>query len=331
MKKVFIPIFLFLFIFISCNKKEISEEKSWEEFSKTVNEIKKKQGINTENKSEIQFQKNENTKIPEEFLGTYIPMNFELFLKSEHSYTKALYQTWDLYTLLMLQNDICYSDLNFHDGYAIDNNLISKWKYIKDNENYYIIDEKGRLYKRINTDGSYNGYEFYAEYVLTEIFKDAKHKQNIKLTDGFVYIDDEQFTLVLDMNFLEAENDCIWLTNGKQLFVLKIEGLTAKIYETESIESHHGIKETDKIYKEIPMFYWNDENYPDLDISKLNKNDLRLLRNLIYAKHGYQFKSEDLKQIYENFDWYKVNPNFKESSFNEKEVLLKDSIINKEK
>ncbi len=36
----------------------------------------------------------------------------------------------------------------------------------------------------------------------------------------------------------------------------------------------------------------------------LGKNELRIVRNLIYAKHGYIFKSTDLKNLFSNFVWY---------------------------
>ncbi len=40
------------------------------------------------------------------------------------------------------------------------------------------------------------------------------------------------------------------------------------------------------------------------DISSLNKADLRLLRNIIYARHGYIFKSDDLKIYFSQSPWY---------------------------
>jgi hypothetical protein len=47
-------------------------------------------------------------------------------------------------------------------------------------------------------------------------------------------------------------------------------------------------------------------DYP-LDIfrlSQLDNNNLRLLRNMIYARHGYIFKSNDLKIFFNRFGWY---------------------------
>jgi hypothetical protein len=50
---------------------------------------------------------------------------------------------------------------------------------------------------------------------------------------------------------------------------------------------------------------------PELDIfslSQLDNRSLRLLRNMIYARHGYRFSSPDLTAFFSRFDWY--NPGF---------------------
>lgn len=52
------------------------------------------------------------------------------------------------------------------------------------------------------------------------------------------------------------------------------------------------------------------------------KPQLRILRNTIYALHGYDFKSEDLKELFISWGkyWspsYKVNPNFSEEELSE--------------
>lgn len=42
----------------------------------------------------------------------------------------------------------------------------------------------------------------------------------------------------------------------------------------------------------------------DSDIASLNANDRRLLRNYIYAKHGYIFNDSQLSSYFRKFDWY---------------------------
>lgn len=44
--------------------------------------------------------------------------------------------------------------------------------------------------------------------------------------------------------------------------------------------------------------------FPEDNLAILNKQELRLLRNMIYAQHSYAFKSKDLQEWFGKFDWY---------------------------
>ena len=44
-------------------------------------------------------------------------------------------------------------------------------------------------------------------------------------------------------------------------------------------------------------------------IKIFSKDDLRILRNTIYAKYGYKFKSKDLNEIFSKTDWYSPKEN----------------------
>lgn len=43
----------------------------------------------------------------------------------------------------------------------------------------------------------------------------------------------------------------------------------------------------------------------DTEVASLSKSELRILRNMIYAKYGYKFKSQDLLDFFSQFEWYK--------------------------
>lgn len=62
----------------------------------------------------------------------------------------------------------------------------------------------------------------------------------------------------------------------------------------------------------------------------LPKDQYRLLRNLVYARHGYIFKSEDLKAVFNQFTWYEPNPNFSESMLTDEEKAYVRKIQKKE-
>ena len=64
-----------------------------------------------------------------------------------------------------------------------------------------------------------------------------------------------------------------------------------------------------------------------------NKEDLRILRNYVYAQHGYTFKSKDLQSYCSQFGWYLPDPNLAldKIRLTDKEKKFIDEIINKEK
>ena len=43
-------------------------------------------------------------------------------------------------------------------------------------------------------------------------------------------------------------------------------------------------------------------------INELSKPDLRICKNLIFAKYGYVFKSEDLNHYFLETEWYRPKP-----------------------
>lgn len=47
------------------------------------------------------------------------------------------------------------------------------------------------------------------------------------------------------------------------------------------------------------------------DEGDLSKAELRILRNTVYAHYGYIFKSADLNKHFQQFAWYRPDPNLK--------------------
>ncbi|MEO8933565.1 MAG: YARHG domain-containing protein, partial [Xanthomarina sp.] len=75
-------------------------------------------------------------------------------------------------------------------------------------------------------------------------------------------------------------------------------GMFSQYFFTSSIGGYYR-EEALLFYKD----YYGDEEF--------TKNELRILRNTIYAQHGYVFKSADLKKHFKQFAWYMPNPNLK--------------------
>ena len=85
-------------------------------------------------------------------------------------------------------------------------------------------------------------------------------------------------------------------------------------------------------------YYWGsgdwrmrEEIIPIKELELLNKEQLRILRNSIYAYHGYSFKSIELRDYFRKQEWYKINEKFSADNFSEKEKINLQNIIAEEK
>ena len=79
---------------------------------------------------------------------------------------------------------------------------------------------------------------------------------------------------------------------------------------------------------------WRLQKFIDR-IGIYTKSDLRFLRNAIYAKYGYGFKSEDLIEVFTKCDWYDASKNYSdwyvenEMSKNDKSYLKLIQLLEK--
>lgn len=75
-------------------------------------------------------------------------------------------------------------------------------------------------------------------------------------------------------------------------------------------------------------------NYLKLfDDTDYSQEELKILRNTIYAQYGYAFKSKDLQEYFSQFEWYMPDPNLtlKEIKLTKEEIKFIDEIVKQEK
>jgi hypothetical protein len=87
---------------------------------------------------------------------------------------------------------------------------------------------------------------------------------------------------------------------------------------------------TEEISNNYILPYSNSIYYKTSDLERLTKEDLRLARNEVYARHGREFETEDLKQYFSNQPWYHgylSKEEFDDSVLNEYEKANLDLII----
>lgn len=65
------------------------------------------------------------------------------------------------------------------------------------------------------------------------------------------------------------------------------------------------------VYGEDIVHAWRWRTLDGLSSELLSKEALRLLRNMVFAQHGYVFKDAMVQKTFERFDWYIPDPNLK--------------------
>ena len=258
--------------------------------------------------------------VKDEYIGTYIPVDLELRLYQSKKFYESLrasrkYEETRPHDVLFLQKDICYSDSGFHDGYAIQTKEFINYKFITGQGGVFCIDDNGYLYRKFSNEEY--GYKEYIEYVMKIILSNSSA---IKIQNGNLIIDNIVYEVNLDGNFFDITDTAILLfndaLNAGWYFLVK-DGNDGVLYSGKRTENSIEITK-DKVIKRFPkMFKTNVNELPDY--SAVPKDQLRLFRNLIFARNGYIFKSTDLRDFFNSCSWYNQNPAFTETELRKDE------------
>lgn len=272
-------------------------------------------------------------EIEDKCVGTYIPVDIDNNLKKTKLFYTALKLGYPIHhDVLFMGKNKCYSDARFHDGYAIEVSEFKNYRFVENDSGFFCLDDKGNSYKKISdklNDYGY-GYEYYINYILNVIFDFSKDMKNIEIKGDKIQIDNTEYSVILDATFLEGKDIALYILSEKRPYALVKNGVNGELHCLKQDEESFFSHVDEKIIKEFPLMFVNaDSKFPAY--WNLPRQQIRYLRNLIYARHGYAFKNQELKRFFENFEWYKVNPDFSEEDFNKEEKLeIKDMLTREE-
>jgi hypothetical protein len=111
---------------------------------------------------------------------------------------------------------------------------------------------------------------------------------------------------------------------------INLKNINADINDTFSITFSRFPAFETPLYSPEERWRLRDQLIPLDELALLNKEQLRILRNSIYAFHGYEFTSTDLRNFFSSQRWYKINKNFSENLFSANERINLDFIIREE-
>lgn len=95
---------------------------------------------------------------------------------------------------------------------------------------------------------------------------------------------------------------------------------------TEEMEMEPSLEENENS-EQIYLFPSDREYITESDLIGKSMYEVALIRNEIYARHGYIFNTEPYKSYFESQDWYVPNEYFNANIFNEIEKANKDFLV----
>lgn len=106
-------------------------------------------------------------------------------------------------------------------------------------------------------------------------------------------------TFVYNPNFMldEESTDLVDWTNSKEVTNKYTDDETGK---TETYTSRQNRSGTEAIFR----LNGSKKIFTEKELKNLRKIDLEIIKNAIYARHGYSFRKETFRNFFEQTDWY---------------------------
>jgi hypothetical protein len=126
--------------------------------------------------------------IDEKYYGVYLPVEYldSLNETKNHFLSLMLNSSQKYHDILIVGDRIIYSNLKYHDSYAIKANEALSYKFITGNGNTCIIDNNNYKYRRISIfyDAA---YDVLGNYIAKIIFNDLNKNETIELFGNFSF------------------------------------------------------------------------------------------------------------------------------------------------
>ena len=262
------------------------------------------------------------------YKGTYIPSIFYEHFCSTLNYEEAKYRPYkDYHDILYVYDEDILSSLKFHDSYVISKEEIKDYSFINKECGTFIIDNKGNLYKKIGEECKEE--EFYS-YVFSSLFKTITDLDYVMLLDNNtkIKIHNTTYELLLDSTLLYNDGIAFYLRGDDGIiYAVVLNGISATIYYCQEDEYGDFWEVTPSIKEEFKVFSYK----PLCDLDKMDSSNLRIYRNLQFAKHGHIFNSEELKNLFSHFFWYIPVDSSKETSLTKTEKNIVNKVRHYEK
>jgi hypothetical protein len=276
----------------------------------------------SQNKNEFYLE-----SINDDFIGVYLPIEYidSLEKTKNHSLSLHLNDKSRYHDVLSVNKNIIYSNLKWHDQYAIRATEVNLFQFTKNGKDVIIIDNNGYSYKKTGNDP--NSYYSIADtFVGNIVFKNLLDKgigvgvDKGRIIIPFLYFFTSQDTYNInldDMFYEKGSNILLYNQNDRSSIGLFIDGENylfyklsriGDIYEKSDLIFSYKLNEDKNIIYALTGIIKSHEFFEDtqyLDI--LTENDKRIIINTMFALNGYSFTTEQWQIYFNKYSWYKPN------------------------
>jgi hypothetical protein len=144
----------------------------------------------------------------EDKIGTYMPIFFIDEFKKTNNYLEAMLINNDrYYDVICINKNIVYSNLKFHDQFAIMPDDVKLFTFSKNNGTTELTDKNGYKYIKISKDlDYYRTYEIYVNNHFLNLLNKFKQNVIVKTDNGFIF-NKKRWIINLDvLNYPKDDN-----------------------------------------------------------------------------------------------------------------------------
>lgn len=243
----------------------------------------KKEGKISESKTDSLNEKQETEVVPEIHKELYGIYNGEF----NGNYWDEDYEATDYKKLSLKINRITKDSVY---GHSIVNGNQRPFRGIyNENTQSFVLDEPGND----KTDG-----RFTVKIVKDSLYGSwaAFNKSSVKAPEKKLKLLKREF--VYNPNFmLDEDSDLIDWTNPKEFTEKYTDEETGK---TEVYKTEKNRFASDAVFK----LNASKQKLTEKDLKNLRKLDLEIIKNAVFARHGYAFKKDTYRNFFEATDWY---------------------------
>lgn len=243
--------------------------------------------------------------------------------------TKALYDFTQNNTYLLVNNELYIINNETGDDVYPPSYVGEKIEIRKMNDGILLVAEgksdaimktdlNGKLIWKINLPfelGSVSGIQIVDDSIIMDAYG---YSDDSQYGTHYLKIASSDGSLALDAVQLQSSDD--WMYQDYS-------------YDTSSSEDWSSESYTASAYSPSSEYLFpSDSQYiTTADLAGRSQQEVTLIRNEIYARHGYIFKSQDIQNYFAEKSWYYPNQYFDESLLNAVEKSNIDTIIAYEK